>query len=109
MRSLPRVLFVLATIGAEPALAQTEPPQTIETAAPAPDERTFIEADTQTRLWLQLQSSGQIAGSSWKLPGKVATLVYQRYLNSFKYPIPQQFNFKSGGGSGTGSGSTPGR
>lgn len=63
------------------------------------------EADTQTRLWLQLQTSGAMAGSRYDLYGQAATLNYQRYLNSFSHPIPEQFKT---GGSSKSSGTTAG-
>lgn len=63
-----------------------------------------VSADTETGLWLQLQRSGKIAGSNYTMPGKVATLAYRRYLNSYRYPIPRQFYFYSSGSSSSGTG-----
>jgi hypothetical protein len=60
---------------------------------------------SDTRAWLQLQSSGQAAGSELRgLPGEVADKVYQRYVDSFAHPIPvtfprDSFVGESGGGS----------
>ena len=44
------------------------------------------------------------------MPGEVADAVYERSLNSFKHPIPEQFRRQSsgsdsGGQGGSGSGS----
>lgn len=52
-----------------------------------------------TRDWLRLQREGRSAGAAQPLPGAAATLLYQRYLNSFKNPIPAQF--ENHGGAGT--------
>src|SRR5882757_1500598 len=65
---------------------------------------------SQTRLWLSTQASGTNSVTEERpMPGEVATLVYQRYLQSFTHPIPERFtsdSFTAGGsGSNTGSGS----
>lgn len=92
--------------------AESEPildtylPET-EEIMPATEIPIPQEADTQSRLWLQLQASGAIAGNRYLLPGQAATLVYQRYLDSFSHPIPEQFELgdgDSGGSSGSSSG-----
>lgn len=62
----------------------------------------------ETRAWTELQASGSAAtGDARPMPGEVADAVYQRYVNSFKHPIPQQFQQTSGseGSSGSGGGS----
>lgn len=65
-----------------------------------------------TREWLDLQAAGTAASREARpMPGEVADAVYERYLNSFKHPIPEQFRRQSGGGDsgggqgGSGSGS----
>ncbi|TAJ50619.1 MAG: DUF3613 domain-containing protein [Nevskiaceae bacterium] len=63
----------------------------------------------ESRAWTDLQASGSAAaGGARPLPGEVADAVYQRYLNSFKHPIPEQFTRDSGGSGGQsgGNGST---
>ena len=63
----------------------------------------------ETRAWVDLQASGSAAvGDARPMPGEVADLVYQRYVNSFKHPIPAQFPRTSGGESGSGSGGKSG-
>ena len=60
---------------------------------------------SQTRLWLSTQASGSSAVTEERpMPGEVATLVYQRYLQSFTYPIPLRFtsdSFTAGGSGGS--------
>lgn len=67
------------------------------TAAPAPT------LGVDTRAWLELQTSGSASVSEVRpVAGEVATEVYQRYVNSFKYAIPETFPrdaFVSQGGS----------
>ncbi len=110
MRSLVFTLFVLAAIRAEAAPDDSAAAEVfpLEPNASVPSEPPPIVADTETGLWMQLQSSGRVAGPRYTLSGKAATNIYQRYLNSFRHPIPEQFDFKrssvSRSGSGTGSG-----
>ena len=63
---------------------------------------------SQTRLWLGTQTSGVSAVTDERpMPGEVATLVYQRYLNSFTHPIPERYesnSFKSSASSAGSSG-----
>jgi hypothetical protein len=98
------LIVVAACILPFAALAQSEVP-----AAPAADGGGF---GSQTRLWLSTQAGGANAVTEARpMPGEVATLVYQRYLQSFSYPIPERFSsdsFTAGGSSsaGTGGGSS---
>lgn len=71
---------------------------------------SVVEVDgAETRAWVDLQASGTAAvGDARPMPGEVADVVYQRYVNSFKHPIPAQFPRTSGGESGSGSGSGSG-
>jgi hypothetical protein len=51
----------------------------------------------QTRQWLELQTEGRLASTkSYQMPGPVSEKVYQRYLNSFDYPIPEYFTGDDG-------------
>jgi len=110
MRSLLFALFIMAAASAG-AVADDSAPARVFPLDPAASESLAppgIAADTETGYWLQLQSSGRIAGPRYALPGQAATHVYQRYLKSFTHRIPEQFDFKrssvSRSGSGTGSG-----
>jgi Protein of unknown function (DUF3613) len=63
---------------------------------------------SQTRQWVQLQQDPKAqSGEARPMPGEIADEVYKRYVNSFKYPIPEQFKRQpgaSGSGSSGGSG-----
>lgn len=60
----------------------------------------------ETRAWLQLQKSGNASlGVPRPMTGEVADQVYQRYLQSFARPVPENFereSFGTGGGGGGG-------
>lgn len=68
-------------------------------AAAGDDRSAAYSPGSVTRDWLRLQREGSSAGAAQPLPGAAATLLYQRYLNSFKNPIPAQFEDKRGVGS----------
>lgn len=42
----------------------------------------------QTRTWLELQRSGQVAGHPQPVSSDVANRIYKRYADSFSQPIP---------------------
>lgn len=86
------------------ALAQS-PAQTDSSAsASAPADQGF---GSQTRLWLATQISGASSVTEERpMPGEVATLVYQRYLNSFTHRIPARFTSESFSASGSGAATT---
>ncbi len=47
----------------------------------------------QTRHWLDFQSSGAAASSHPQtISGPVAAKIYQRYQDSFTYPVPEYFS-----------------
>ena len=74
-------------------------------AKSAPSGEPVLGADSHA--WIDLQASGSAAaGGARPLPGEVADAVYQRYLNSFKHPIPAQFPCESSGSQGGGNGSS---
>jgi hypothetical protein len=58
----------------------------------------------QTRAWTNLQESGAVSDTTIRpMPGEIADKVYERYVKSFGYAIPESFNresFVGGGGSG---------
>ncbi|MDN7904867.1 DUF3613 domain-containing protein [Burkholderia diffusa] len=60
-----------------------------------------------TKNWLTLQGENRAAAPTQPLLGDVASLIYQRYLDSFKNKIPESMSTQlgsSGGMSGNGSG-----
>lgn len=49
----------------------------------------------QTRKWLEVQRTGaQASTHKQTLSGDVAASIYQRYMDSFKYPVPEYFTGK---------------
>lgn len=60
---------------------------------------------TQSKDWVDLQTSGkQASGTPRPMPGEIADNAYQRYVDSFKQPIPAEFKRQSADSSGNGSG-----
>lgn len=45
-----------------------------------------------TRTLLQSQVDGSIAGPALPMLGAASSLSYQRYLDSYRYPIPETFS-----------------
>ncbi len=92
--ALGLVSLVMAASAMEP------PPATV--SAPAVSAGAF---GSETRAWVDLQASGTQAAEGLRpMPGEIADHVYQRYLDSFKQPIPAEFKRQSAAASGNGSG-----
>jgi len=74
--------------------------------AQAPRYRTS-EVGHATAAWLALQASNrEAAPDDAPMTGAAATRVYQRYLDSFRHPIPDSFGSRlSGSGAAGGGGS----
>jgi hypothetical protein len=69
-----------------------------------PDARAS-EVGHATAAWLDLQASNrEAAPEAAPMSGAAATLAYQRYLDSFRHPVPDTFESKL---SGSGSGGVP--
>lgn len=76
------------------------------------------EIGAATRSWLALQRSNAAAAPALPTPGAQATLAYERYMNSFRAPIPSSFGstLSAGGGAsrandtgyGSGAAQSPG-
>lgn len=66
-------------------------------AQPEPDEALTrqdrkLEVGDSTRRLLAMQRDGSAASTTPRpLAGEVASLSYKRYLDSFKFPIPERF------------------
>lgn len=78
--------------------------------AQSPDRQPHDRASEvghATAAWLDLQASNrEAAPEAAPMSGAAATLAYQRYLDSFRHPIPDTFGSRlSGSGSGNGGGS----
>ncbi|HDR9487248.1 lipoprotein [Burkholderia aenigmatica] len=63
------------------------------------------DVDRSTRAWLSMQRDNRAAAPVQPMLGDVASLVYQRYLDSFKNKIPQSMMSTLGSSSGGMSGS----
>lgn len=50
---------------------------------------------TRTAQWLDMQRDGRAAGNLLPIPGAEAGPSYQRYIDSFATPIPDQFSSQS--------------
>lgn len=75
-----------ATVSAE--LVEMSP--TFEVPALPTERRQVGDA---TRHLLDMQREGRAASPTPRpLAGEIASLSYQRYLDSFKFPIPERFN-----------------
>jgi Protein of unknown function (DUF3613) len=62
-----------------------------------------------TRRWLELQRSGAVASSNRQtVSGPMADQIHQRYLKSFKHPIPE-FYYQEKRSRGSSGGVTSGQ
>lgn len=79
----------------QPAASTMQAPRSATAAAsvPASVPRPRIRSGggASTRTLLAAQASGRIAGAERPMLGATATLAWERYLNSFKHPIPEWF------------------
>jgi hypothetical protein len=93
-----------ASAPADSTASTSSAPAPAPAAAPAASDDSF---GSQTRLWLATQTSGANSVTEERpMPGEVASLVYQRYLNSFTHPIPERYTSESFRASGTGGGTS---
>jgi len=53
---------------------------------------THREVGDATRALIRMQSAGTYAAPARPMLGDQASLAYQRYLDSFKHPIPERFD-----------------
>ena len=60
------------------------------------------DIDRSTRAWLAMQRDNRAAAPTQPVLGDVASLVYQRYLDSFKNKIPVTRGSQLGAGAGAG-------
>lgn len=77
-------------------------------AQPVAEATPLPRIGADTRSWLALQKDAAAQTPDLRpVPGEVAEQVYQRYVDSFKHPIPEEFKRDSfvGNGSGSGGGS----
>jgi hypothetical protein len=82
----------------------------VATAQPASEEASFSPASAPpqigdaTMVLLEMQADGSAAAPTLPMLGVTAELSWQRYLDSYKYPIPEFYENKiqklGSGGSG---------
>ncbi|TGN95058.1 MULTISPECIES: DUF3613 domain-containing protein [unclassified Burkholderia] len=63
------------------------------------------DVDHSTKQWLSIQRDNRASAPVQPMLGDVASLVYQRYLDSFKNKIPESMSTQLGSSSGGMSGS----
>lgn len=84
-------------------LGSAPEPEKVVTIQPAGSSSAAGGFGAGARSWVDLQISGSAASTTARpLPGDAASNVYERYVNSFKHPIPEKFNresFATDGGS----------
>ncbi|NYI01325.1 DUF3613 domain-containing protein [Cupriavidus plantarum] len=99
LSSFRRILLLGAVlcVSAVPALAQqqTTDGPTMSTVPPLPSVPVIERNDT--RALLQIQRSGAQAGPGLPMTGEQAALGYERYLESFRYAIPESFTSQATG------------
>ncbi|TVP53340.1 MAG: DUF3613 domain-containing protein [Halomonadaceae bacterium] len=78
---LATLVIVTVTSGCASSGGERQPP---------PAESPAAQQVTQ---WLDLQRSGEQAGSTPYTGGDEMTRTYDRYLDSFIHPIPDEFSF----------------
>lgn len=90
-------LFVAPSVraGEAPVVRQVDAPS----AAPAPSAARAAPVPREavgdiTRALLAAQADGRRAASEQPILGDVASATYQRYIESFKHPIPPFFEEK---------------
>ncbi|MDB5769592.1 MAG: hypothetical protein JWQ61_4406 [Collimonas fungivorans] len=87
----PAVVSASAT--AQPAVAAAQaaaPVQSPQTSAPTGPE-TRIRIGDVTHTLLQAQADGRVAGPRLPMLGATADVSWQRYLDSFRHPLPEFF------------------
>ncbi|PLZ03365.1 DUF3613 domain-containing protein [Burkholderia sp. WAC0059] len=93
------------------AAAQTSPPPAQEASPETPavaHHRHRIRASEigrSTTAWLALQRGNTEAAPAQPMLGAEAGLAWQRYMNSFRHPIPDQYDSPVNAGAGGSPGS----
>ena len=91
-KSITAALPLLLLFSANAATADSQPGRSI---------------GVETRSWLELQSSGTAASKNRQtVSGPVADAIYERYVESFKYPIPEYYKSSQSGSMSGGGGSS---
>lgn len=108
---IPAPIVVIPRASRVPAAAAPISGAAPATAASASVEAVSLPAHGEgfgadTRYWTTLQTSGAVASKDARpVPGEAARRSYERYIQTFTYPIPEKFDrdsFSSSGGGGGG-------
>ncbi|NKI67950.1 DUF3613 domain-containing protein [Collimonas pratensis] len=75
------------------AASAAVPAQSLPAAAPR-ERYTRIRIGDVTHTLLQAQADGRVAGAHLPMLGATADVSWQRYLDSFKHPIPEFYENK---------------
>ncbi|KWA42597.1 hypothetical protein WL27_10935 [Burkholderia multivorans] len=67
-------------------------------------QATATDVGRSTTEWLSMQRDNRAAAPTQPLLGDVASLVYQRYLESFKHKIPESMGTQVGAAGMSGGG-----
>jgi hypothetical protein len=75
------------------AASAAAPAQSSSAAAP-PERYTRVRIGDVTHTLLQAQADGRVAGARLPMLGATADVSWQRYLDSFKHPLPEFYENK---------------
>lgn len=87
----------------QPGFAQDNTALAGGTTAPSTVYNGPYELGQSTRQWLAMQRDGTQAGRGMPILGEPATLSYQRYVDSYKYKIPETYQSAVSSGAGKSS------
>ncbi|AMP03392.1 hypothetical protein CPter91_1006 [Collimonas pratensis] len=76
------------------AAASAAVPAQSPSAAERPEQAPRVHIGDVTRTLLQAQADGRVAGARLPMLGATADVSWQRYLDSFKHPLPEFYENK---------------
>ncbi len=80
------------------AIAQSRDPEALNNKPPTAEipasQKPPAQIGDATNAMLQMQADGSQAAPTLPTLGPAAELSWQRYLNSYKYPIPESYGNK---------------
>ncbi|SFA80729.1 Protein of unknown function [Collimonas sp. OK607] len=91
--SVPAARPATTSASAVSRTTSTAPVQTQETPVAAEQQATIRIGDV-THTLLQAQADGRVAGPRLPMLGATADASWQRYLDSFKHPLPEFYENK---------------
>jgi Protein of unknown function (DUF3613) len=93
---LPVAAPVASTTSAayQPAAAGAVVPAASSSTAAYPERKARVRIGDVTHILLQAQADGRVAGSRLPMLGATADASWERYLESFKHPLPEFYENK---------------